>query len=108
MCDNIVWNEINLSSSDDLNTLFGKNTSWVSLSGAISSTIAHTPWTSGGFCVHNEAITSRAAIKSGAGGLFYQCLTPNNGDTIIMFRRKYDGSRGWDPWYKFDGGSQVN
>jgi len=108
VCDKIVWNEVNLSSSADLNTLFDKNTSWVSLSGAVSATISNTPWTGGGFCVHNEAITTRAAIKSGAGGLFYQCLTPNNEDTIIMFRRKYDGSRGWDPWYKFDGGTQVN
>lgn len=106
--DSIVWNEINLSSSADLDTLFDKNTLWVSLSSAVSSTIVHTPWTRGGFCVHNEAITSRGGIKSGAGGLFYQCLIPNNGDTILMFRRKYDGSSGWGPWYKFDGGTQVN
>lgn len=92
--------ETTLSSSSNLNNCTSADTVWVCLSASSASSISNTPWTGGGFKVWNEAITSKSAIKSGSGGLFYQCLTPNNADGTLVYRRKYDSGT-WGSWYKF-------
>ena len=102
-----LWKEVTLSSTADLNTLFDANTWWVSLSGSSSATISNTPWTGGGFVVYNEAITAKTSIKSGSGGLFHQCLIPNNSESTLMYRRRYTLGQ-WEDWYVFTGSKVIS
>ena len=83
--------ETTLPDRSDLNDCTLPDTIWVCLSASSAADISNTPWISGGFRVWNEPITSKSGVHSG--GLFYQCLIPNNADTTLIYRRKYDGGK---------------